>query len=205
MEEKDARAVVDQLEAGAAQSPKLSLGFYPGSISRIPVDAHYPGTKTVFFWTVGAYNRFFQEKPGEPAKPFVVVEAIPTPYFFGLLVGITCTYTKQLTPEEEDDLNFVQRVTEVELQKRRMERALAREEEREVQSRAQAEQARLAMVGKKYEDHHAWAKARPTLTDQTKALASLKSGDPEVLFATKEEAYGAGFMNGRKSAQEGDK
>lgn len=178
---------------------KTAQGHYPGTISRIPVDAHYPGTLTRFFWSVSAYNRFFQEKDGEPAKPYVVLEAIPTPYLLGLLVGITCTYTKQLSAEEEEDMNFVAREVEFALDKRRQERADRAAEEAQVKQGALAEQARLALIGKKYEDHHAWAKAKADLKEQNDALASLKSGDPDVLFATKADAYQAGFTNGRKT------
>lgn len=186
-------------------SPKLAQGHYPGTISRIPVDAHYPGTKTKFFWTVSAYNRFFQEKPGEPVKPYVVLEAIPTAYFFGLLVGITCTYTKQLTPVEEDDMNFVAREVEFALDKRKMERAAREDEERQVQAAAQAEQARLAFIGKKYEDRVKHMKSAPTLKERNDAEATLNGGDPEVLFGTKMEAFQAGYVKGYEMGKEGDK
>lgn len=180
-------------------STKTATVHYPGQISLGIRDVNYPGCAVKWFWTVRGYQKFFAEDEDKPGHGFLVVDARPSPYFFGLLLGVMVTYTKQLTHEEEADMQFVTREIDASLAKRRQERAERQDEERRVQEAATQEQARLALVGKKYEDRVKHMKAPMTIKDRNDAEAALNSGDPEVLFGSKMEAFQAGFAKGVQS------
>lgn len=179
-------------------SVKTALSTYPGTISLVPQDLNYPGCKAKFFWSVGSYNRFFTEKPGSPGHAYVVVGAAPISYFLGLLLGVMVHYTKQLTAEEEADFEMVSREIEFGMQEKRRERAQARKDAHQLDLQAQAEVARLAAIGKKYEDRVAHKKSLAPSDEEYKDVEKvLNAGDPEILFLSKEEAFKAGFVHGR--------
>lgn len=171
---------------------------YPGTISLANPAQAYPGAKAKWFWSVGAYNRFFQEKPGKPPHGMVVITAQPTPYFLGLLIGVMVQYTKQLSPEEEADMLRVTREIEFKMAEIRQEREAKAEEERRVKEATEAEMKRLAQVGAKYEERVKHARAQPTLAEQSAIMDLLNKGDPEVLFQSKAEAFAAGYVKGHQ-------
>lgn len=175
---------------------------YPGTISLGDPEQAYPGVKAKWFWSVVGYNRFFQEVPGKPGHALLVVKAQPVSYLFGLLTGVLVHYTKQLSPEEEADFLEVSREIEFGMQGRREARRAAQEQENMVAHLAQEEVKRLAGVGQRYEGSVKHARAKPTIKEQNDAMATLRSGDPEVLFATKQEAYNAGYVKGYESGSD---
>lgn len=179
---------------------------YPGTIQLVGTPAvDYPGVKAQWFWSIGSYNSFFQEGPGQ-AKPFIVVKAEPVPYLFGLLTGVLVHYTKQLAPEEEQDFHEVTRRIEFEMADIRKKRAETKAEEVSVAEAAKSEQARLAMVGKKYEDRVAHMRAMAPSDKARKDLEqALNRGDPEVLYNSKDDAFKAGYVSGYETARGGDK
>ena len=183
-----------------------SQSNYPGQISLgDPVQA-YPGVKAKWFWTIWGYNWFFREVDGQPGHGLLVVRAEPMTYFFGLLTGILVHYTKQLTPEEEQDFLEVSREIEFAMADRRKTRQAQREQEAAIKAATDAEMTRLAQVGKKYEDRVKHMKSG-TIDMKTRndIESTLNGGDPEVLFGTKMEAFQAGYVKGYGVGKEGDR
>jgi hypothetical protein len=161
---------------------------------------------TRWFWSTTSYNRFFQDTQVGDPKAYVVIEARPVPYFFGLLVGLMVTDTKQLDPGEEQDFQEVTREIEFAMADRRLKRAKAKEEQEAVQKAATAEQARLALVGQKYENRTKHMKTMPPGDQERKDMeALLNAGDPEILYGSKLEAYTAGYNLGYQTVKEATK
>lgn len=178
---------------------------YPGTISLGDPQQSYPGCKAKWFYTIWGYNWFFREVPGKAGHALLAVRVEPMTYFFGLLTGVLVHYTKQLSPEEEQDFIEVSREIEFAMNDRRKARREAQEKENLVKALTDQEMKRLAEVGKKYEDRVSHAKAKPTLKEQNDAMATLNSGDPEVLFYDKMDAFKAGYVKGYESGKGGDK
>lgn len=88
---------------------------------------------------------------------------------------------------------------------KRAKRRAAAEEEMKLNLMVQEEMKRLAQVGQRYEDRVKHAKVQPTIKQQNDAMAVLNSGDPEVLFANKLEAFQGGYVRGYENGKEGDK
>jgi hypothetical protein len=176
---------------------------YPGTIQLVNTPTvDYPGVKATFFWSIHSYNRFFQEGPGQ-AKPFIVVKAEPVPYLFGLLTGVMVHYTKQLAPEEEQDFHEVTRRIEFEMADIRTKRSEKKAEEQRVAKAATEEQARLALVGKKYEERVKHMRALDPSTSERKELeAALNAGDPETLYGSHTEAFKAGYVRGYEAGKD---
>lgn len=186
-------------------SVKTELTNYPGTIQMVNTpNVDYPGVKAEFFWSIHSYNRFFQEGPGQ-AKPFVVVKAEPVSYLFGLLTGVMVHYTKQLATEEEQDFFEVTRRIEFEMAGIKAKRAEKKAEDQRVAEAAKAEQARLALVGKKYEERVKHMRATDPSTSERKNMeAALNAGDPEVLYMDKVDAFKAGYVKGYEAGKEND-
>lgn len=169
---------------------------YPGQIS-IGAPQAYPGCKAKWFWSVGGFNDFFSEKPNETPHGYLVVHHEVVPYLFGLFVGVSCMYTKQLDPQEEDDMVEVTRRIESEMFEIRKKRREAREKEELAKRLADEEIKRLAKVGAAYEERVSHMRKMDPGDDERKAIEkALNKGDPEVLFQSKKEAFEAGFMTG---------
>lgn len=176
-----------------------TVQHFPGHISMQTHDGAWPGAKAVYFLTTRGFNRFFVEKPGEPGHGHLVVHAEPRPWFFGLIVGWSVLYTNQQSEEDREDMLIVTREVEAKLDVIRRKRAEYKEEEAKVKLAAEEEVKRLANVGRRYEDQHAHMKTFAPSDDQYKAIKSmLASGDPNVMFTTKEDAFKAGYVQGHK-------
>lgn len=184
-----------------------AISHWPGHISMVNTpNVDYPGVKAKWFWSVSQYDKFFQEKEGQPAKAYIVTGVTPVPYFFGLFVGVLCHFTKQLSPEEEADNLIVTREVEFKMAELRQKRSEAMQEQRQVEHAAKEEQARLAYVGKKYEDRVAHMRSMAASNPQRKEMEKvLAGGDPDVLFLSKADAWATGYVQGHKAGKEGDK
>lgn len=172
---------------------------YPGTISIALRDGQYPGAKAKWFWTVSGYNRFFTEKEGQPGHGFLVTDVQHVSYFFGLLVGVMVHYTSQLSPKEK--AYFLQATKELEykMMEMRQEEEAKEEEAQRVNVAAQEEVQRLAAVGSKYEARTKHRRTLPPSSEEYKEIEkALNSGDVEVLFKDKAEAFAAGYVHGHR-------
>lgn len=170
---------------------------YPGHISAQLRDGAWPGLKAIYFHTTKGYNKFFKEDPDKPGHGYIVVDAQPKPWLFGLIVGWSILYTNQQSPEDMEDMQLVTREVQFKLQAIRQKRAEAKAEAKLVEERAKEEVTRLANIGKKYEDRVAHLRTLPASDHVRKEIqVSLDRGDPEVMFMDKMDAYKAGYLQG---------
>lgn len=183
-------------------SVKSAMPHYPGHAALSIYDGKsYPGCKAKFFLTTWGFNRFFKEKPGQPGHALLVVHMESTPWLLGLMMGITAVYTKQLSPDEMQDMEDVTREIEFAMEDRRAKRRAQAEEDQKVKIAADEEIKRRALVGQKYEERVKHMKTLPPSESQRKVLeAALNAGDPEVLFRDKLEAFQAGYVHGNKTS-----
>lgn len=178
-----------------------SILNWPGHISAQLHDGAWPGVKATYFMTTWGFNRFFREHDGKPGHGRLVVKAEAKPWLFGLVVGWVVLYTNQQSPEDMEDMEIVAREVEAKLSVIRRKRAAMRAELAAVEVAAKAEMARLANIGKKYEDRVSHLRSLPASDKVRKSMqTSLDSGDFEVLFASKEDAFKAGYVQGHATA-----
>lgn len=179
-----------------------SLFKYPGTASVALRDGQYPGVKTRWFRSIAAFDKFFNEDADKPGTGYIVVDAQVVPYFFGLFVGVSAMYTNQLSADELEDMNMVSREVEFKMADIRAARAAQREQAAAVQKATEEELKRLSQVGAKYEASVKHMRSLSPSDQERKDIErTLNSGDPEILFADKREAFNAGYLRGKEVAK----
>lgn len=157
----------------------------------------YPGAMCKKFPTVKAFNDYF--KPGNEGESHMVIDMTyyrPWQRLF-LTVGVIAMVTNQLTGDELNDMMEVQREVEFAMAKRRKERQEAKEKLKAEQAVVLQNKERLALVGEKYEARVKHMKAMdPTSQDRKDIEKLINSGDPEILFTDKKEAFQTGYLQG---------
>jgi len=128
---------------------------YPGDMAFAHERGHFPGCSVKLFPfppsngppnTLGvdvAVNEWAKANP-----MFIVIEILVT------LSGILVVYTKQVSPEEEADLNEVAREVDALMQARRAKRAEDAAKSQEASQQAEKERERLVELGKRCEKNH---------------------------------------------------
>lgn len=92
----------------------------------------------------------------------------------------TLLYTKQLSAEEQADLQEVADVVSETLKSRREQRAAEKQKMQEAREAGRKETLRLAGVGKEYEARLAKVKAMPDSKEKKAAMKELQSGASEA-------------------------
>ena len=127
---------------------------YPGDMAFAHERGHFPGVAVMhLMWCLpGDTTVTVDARLNEWAKAnpmFIVIEVLTTSS------GVLVFYTRQVTAEEEADLNEVAREVDALMQKRRAERAEAAAKAQEAKDNEERETARLAELGKRCEQNHA--------------------------------------------------
>ena len=119
---------------------------YPGDMAFAHDRGHFPGVAVKMFPAAGAADGMNEWAKANPM--FVVIEVLVTG------PSVLVFYTRQVSPEEENDLNEVAREVDALMQKRRAERAEAATKTAELAKAAEREQVRLAELGRRCEENH---------------------------------------------------
>lgn len=144
---------------------------YPGDINVATVDGrNFSGCKAVEFESVDNFNAYFAA--GGPAILGLLIDWRVGPH--GEVIAL---FTRQLSPEEQQDFNEVSVEVEAAMRERREKRAERAGKEAVLNAAAAKEDKRLVSVGRDYEKRVANLKALPPGKDRKALEKKLNAGE----------------------------
>lgn len=155
----------------------LAKDPFPGKLMFSGPHGHMPGCRAQLLRSEKGLDVALNEWSEKPENQRCVISEIKPIGEMSVLI----IYSKHLTREEEDDLDMVSREIHMKIQENREKTARIQEEQEEKKRLLQEENARLAEVGRKYENRVKHIKtAIPVGKEQKAALKELEGGKLEA-------------------------